>query len=386
MILINYDWLITCLYHSQSESIPSDMVGILVFNFITPCLTDSPSPASLPGMGWKNGGLCAAMWGSNPMSHIGLGHSKVSRCRMGAMGQPRSQGITTSIEDSPGSLKSSVNRELFHPEFQLPKVQGDVIWAYLGYIHEISPIMSSLRVTAVSQQRQRWMPLTSCYRGQLKVETVYISLPTQLLGGKKLQNHNFKTYPKLTCAYSTFVFPSIWRLRCFSTWPRNAPHLCTLRRCQGLLCRAFWTTWWLLITASRKKSGSRKPELVLSGQLSASEIFKNGAEQWRNNGGMEWSRTIKINNHPIPSHSIPFPFCFGGGPPKSGTYFSTPGPLGAPGSWEASAMKFWAVVRPWGAFTLTWTSQRRRDVKVSNWEMVPQKHWTHLDTNLVQDG
>lgn len=48
MILINYDWLITCLYHSQSETIPSDMVGILVFNFITPYLTDSPSPATQP--------------------------------------------------------------------------------------------------------------------------------------------------------------------------------------------------------------------------------------------------------------------------------------------------------------------------------------------------
>ena len=144
-------------------------------------------------------------WRTRPRSHVGL-ESDVSHRSWPfesqqvpyggpwmAMGPLRSQGITTSIEDSPGSL-SSVNRELFHPEFQLPKVQGDVIRAYLGYIHEISPIMSSLRVTAVSQQRQRWMPLTSCYRGQFfggqKIKTT-ISKHTIWLFNIATENHHF---------------------------------------------------------------------------------------------------------------------------------------------------------------------------------------------------
>lgn len=142
MILINYDWLITCLYHSQSETIPSDMVGILVFNFITPNIWQTLHP--LPGTGWIDyGGLArAAMWGSNPMSHIGLGHSKVSRCRMGAMdghGWPwgrRDPKVSRAVHWRL-SWKSQQREPWTLPPWISASKSRDVIWAYLGYIPPI---------------------------------------------------------------------------------------------------------------------------------------------------------------------------------------------------------------------------------------------------------
>ena len=93
------------------------------------------------------------------------------------------KGITTSIEDSPGSL-SSVSRELFHPEFQLPKVQGDVIRACLG-ISGLHPSNISNHVFPTCDSR---------FPTEAAMDAAYQLLPRSVFWGPKNQNHNFKTY------------------------------------------------------------------------------------------------------------------------------------------------------------------------------------------------
>ena len=134
-------------------------------------------------------------WRTRPRSHVGL-ESDVSHRSWPlesqqvpyggpwmAMGPLRSQGITTSIEDSPGSL-SSVNRELFHPEFQLPKVQGDVIRACLG-ISGLHPSNISNHVFPTCDSR---------FPTEAAMDAAYQLLPRSVFWGPKNQNHNFKTY------------------------------------------------------------------------------------------------------------------------------------------------------------------------------------------------
>ena len=125
----------------------------------------------------------AAMWGSNPMSHIGLGHSKVSRCRMGAM-------------DGHGAIEIP---KYHNVHWRLTwKSQQREPWTLPPWISASkSPRRCHLGISGLHPWNISNHVFPTCdsrFPTEAAMDAAYQLLPRSVFWGPKNQNHNFKTY------------------------------------------------------------------------------------------------------------------------------------------------------------------------------------------------